>query len=216
MRMRKKKNGAARIAACADLLIQSPEENLFKSPQSVFSKERPLCLEIGCGKGDFITGMSIANKDLNFIAMEKVPDVACLALEKAKRTEDMRENNLKFIIGDAKNLTEYLPMHCLDRIYINFCDPWPKKGHEKRRLTYKDFLQIYKNLLTPGGMLYFKTDNEELFDYSLASFEEFGLIIEWLTRNLHESEKNEYNIMTEYERNFSQKGFKICSAWVRF
>lgn len=216
MRMRKKKNGVARIAACADLLIQNPEENLFKNPQSIFSKERPLCLEIGCGKGDFIVGMSIANKDLNFIAMEKVPDVACLALEKAKKTENMRENNLKFIIGDAKNLTEYLPMRCLDRIYINFCDPWPKKGHEKRRLTYKDFLQIYKNLLTPGGMLYFKTDNEQLFDYSLTSFKEFGLVIEWSTRNLHESEKNEYNIMTEYERNFSQKGFKICSAWVRF
>ncbi len=216
MRMRKKKNGESRIAACADLLIEYPGEQSQYNPQELFLNEKPLCLEIGCGKGDFATGMSAAHRDINFIAMEKMADVACAALEKAKKTEDKRDNNLKFIIGDAKNLPLYLPPHCLDRIYINFCDPWPKKGHEKRRLTYKSFLQIYKDLLKPQGMLYFKTDNEGLFDYSLVSFEEFGLNIEWSTRDLHESEKNEQNITTEYERNFSQKGFKICSAWVRF
>jgi len=213
--MRKKKHGAERIGACGDLIVQNPTE-LLENPQAVFAINRPLYLEIGCGKGNFITGMSIAHGDFNFIAMEKIADVACLALEKAKRTESERNDNLKFIIGDAKNLPFYFPLHCLDGIYINFCDPWPKCGHEKRRLTYKSFLQIYKDLLKPEGMLYFKTDNAGLFDYSLTSFEEFGLKIEWFTRNLHESEKNDENIMTEYERNFSQKGVNINSAWVKF
>ena len=148
--------------------------------------------------------------------MEKIADVVCLALEKAEAARETREDNLRFIIGDAKNLPEYFPEHSVECIYLNFSDPWPKAGHAKRRLTYRTFLEIYKKLLCEGGILKLKTDNVGLFDFSLEEFEAFGMEIFWQTRDLHASEKNPENIMTEYEKNFSQKGIKICSAWVRF
>ena len=97
---------------------------------------------------------------------------------------------------------------------MNFSDPWPKAGHAKRRLTHRSFLEIYKNLLKEDGILRFKTDNVGLFDFSLEEFEAFGGKILWQTRDLHASEKNADNVMTEYEKNFSEKGFSICSAWV--
>ncbi len=215
MRMRKKKHGAERIEAVSHLLIV-PDEEFAHEPQSAFAERRPLHLEIGCGKGNFAVGMSAIHHDVNFIAMEKIADVACLALEKAERAKEDRPDNLRFIIGDAKNLTEYFPEHSVDCIYLNFSDPWPKAGHAKRRLTYKSFLEIYKKLLKDGGMLKLKTDNMGLFDFSLESFEEFGLEIVWQTRDLHNSEKNEGNVMTEYEKNFSEKGQPIYSAHVRF
>ena len=215
MRMRKKKHGAERIEACSHLLIR-PDESFKQDPQSAFSKARPLHLEIGCGKGNFAVGMSAQNKTVNFIAMEKIADVACLALEKAEAARDTRDDNLRFIIGDAKNLTEYFPEHSIDCIYLNFSDPWPKAGHAKRRLTYKSFLEIYKKLLKEGGILKLKTDNVGLFDFSLEEFEAFGLKIEWQSRDLHNSEYNEGNVMTEYEKNFSDKGQPIYSAHVRF
>ncbi|MBE6553420.1 MAG: tRNA (guanosine(46)-N7)-methyltransferase TrmB [Ruminococcaceae bacterium] len=215
MRMRRKKHGAERIAACSEILIKIPE-NLPTDPNGFFSVNRPLHLEIGCGKGDFAVGMAAKYSDTNFIAMERVPDVACLALEKAMRASDNRNDNLRFIIGDAKNLTEWFPAHAIDCIYLNFSDPWPKKGYAKRRLTHKGFLELYRTLLVPNGLLRLKTDNEGLFDFSLEQFAECGLTVEWQTRDLHHSEKNDENIMTEYERNFSQKGQVIYSAWVRF
>lgn len=215
MRMRKKKHGAERIEACSHLLIR-PDETFFADPESAFSESRPLHLEIGCGKGNFAVGMSALHRDINFIAMEKIADVACLALEKAEAARDMRNDNLRFIIGDAKDLTEYFPEHCLDCIYLNFSDPWPKSGHAKRRLTYRSFLEIYKRLLKDGGTLKLKTDNEGLFDFSLEEFEGFGARIEWMTRDLHASEMNDGNVMTEYEKNFSDKGQPIYSAHVRF
>ena len=203
MRMRKKKHGAERIEACSHLLI-TPNEEFKADVQSAFSEKRPIHLEIGCGKGNFAVGMSAQHHDVNFIAMEKIADVACLALEKAEKAKEDRVDNLRFIIGDAKN------------IYLNFSDPWPKAGHAKRRLTYKTFLEIYKTLLKEGGMLKLKTDNEGLFDFSLEEFEAFGLKFEFVTRNLHNSEMNEGNVMTEYEKNFSDKGQPIYSAHVRF
>ena len=215
MRMRKKKHGAERIEACSHLLIK-PDESFKQDPQSVFSKTRPIHLEIGCGKGNFDVGMSAQNRDVNFIAMEKIADVACLALEKAEAAKDTRDDNLRFIIGDAKNLPEYFPEHSIDCIYLNFSDPWPKAGHAKRRLTYRTFLEIYKKLLKEGGILKLKTDNVGLFDFSLEEFEAFGLKIEWQSRDLHNSEYNEGNVMTEYEKNFSDKGQPIYSAHVRF
>lgn len=215
MRMRKKKHGAERIEACSHLLIVPGEE--FKAdPQSAFTEKRPIHLEIGCGKGNFAVGMSALHTDVNFIAMEKISDVACLALEKAEAARETRCDNLRFIIGDAKNLIEYFPEHSIDCIYLNFSDPWPKSGHAKRRLTYKSFLEIYKKLLKKGGLLCLKTDNVGLFDFSLEEFEAFGLEFEFVTRDLHNSEMNEGNVMTEYEKNFSDKGQPIYSAHVRF
>ena len=215
MRVRKKKNGAARIAACSDLLIENVEL-LKEDPQYAFGEKRPLYIEIGCGKGNFACGQAAANREVNFIAMEKVADVACLALEKAKSRADERPDNLRFIIGDAKNLSEWFPDSCADGIYLNFSDPWPKAGHAKRRLTYRTFLELYRKLLKDGGALVLKTDNVGLFDFSLEEFEACGLEVEWFTRDLHNSEYNEGNVMTEYEANFSSQGFPICSAKVIF
>ena len=216
MRMRKKKHGEERILACAELLIQDPTV-LKGDPAAAFSdKSRKLCLEIGCGKGNFAVGMAEKNADCNFIAMERVRDVCCLALEKAMAQKETRPDNLRFIIGDADNLEEWFPEHCLDVLYLNFSDPWPKAGHAKRRLTHRKYLAKYKKLLKEGGLLIFKTDNVGLFDFSIEEFAEFGLKIEWMTRDLHNSERAEGNVMTEYEKNFSEKGFTINSAIVRF
>lgn len=217
MRVRKKKHGSERILACSRFLIEDPH-SLMDDPTSAFTKKRPIHLEIGCGKGSFAVGLSTARQDINLIAMEKISDVAVTALERTALTENERDDNLRFIIGDAKFLPEYFPAHSIDTIYINFCDPWPKKGHAKRRLTHRGFLEIYRGLLRDGGMLIFKTDNEGLFDFSMEEFEASGLQIVWHTKNLH-AEENEIaknNIMTEYERNFSAKGFNICSAHVKF
>ena len=214
MRMRKKKHGAERIAACAEILIEQPAQTV--DPQIYFSEKRPIHLEIGCGKGDFAVGMSAKNPDQNWIAMERVADVACLALEKAMRAKDSRPDNLRFLIGDARNASDWFLPHSVDCIYLNFSDPWPKKGYAKRRLTYQSFLEQYRNLLKEGGLLRLKTDNEGLFLFSLEQFELCGLTVEWKTNDLHASEKAEGNIMTEYERNFSEKGQPIYSAWVRF
>ena len=229
MRMRRKKHGAERIAACSEILITPPaaperanEENtapqdpIAVDPQVYFPTARPIHLEIGCGKGDFAVGMAAQNPDCNFIAMERVPDVACLALEKAMAQKESRPDNLRFLIGDAKNVAEWFLPHSVDCLYLNFSDPWPKKGYAKRRLTHQGFLELYRTILRPGGLLRLKTDNEGLFDFSLEQFALCGLTVEWQTRDLHASEKAEGNVMTEYERNFSQKGQVIYSAWVRF
>ena len=214
--MRKKKHGEERISACAELLIADPSV-LKNDPAAPFSdKEKKLCLEIGCGKGNFAVGTAAKDTDCNLIAMEKVPDVCCLALEKAMACREDRPDNLRFIIGNADNLEEWFPERCLDVIYLNFSDPWPKAGHAKRRLTHRNYLAKYKKLLKDGGLLIFKTDNVGLFDFSLEEFEEFGCKIEWMTRDLHNSERAEGNVMTEYEKNFSEKGFTINSAIVRF
>ncbi len=216
MRMRKKKHGAERIAACSELLITDPSV-LMQDPTAPFSdKTKELCLEIGCGKGSFAVGMAEKHHECNLIAMEKVPDVCCAALEKAMACRESRPDNLRFIIGNADNLNEWFPENCIDRIYLNFSDPWPKAGHAKRRLTHRIFLERYKRILKEGGELVFKTDNVGLFDFSLESFAEFGLEIVWQTRDLHNSERAEKNVMTEYEKNFSEKGFTINSAIVRF
>ena len=200
MRMRKKKHGEERINACAELRICEPSD-MLSGFDKIFPKDQPLHMEIGCGKGKFACDMSKKYPAINFIAVEKVPDVCCVALEKAMSQKDERQSdNLRFIIGDAKTLAETVPEHSLDCIYLNFSDPWPKKGHAKRRLTYRNFLDIYK----------------KLFDFSLEEFEAVGATILWQTRDLHSSEKNTDNVMTEYEKNFSEKGFSICSAWVKF
>ena len=216
MRMRKKKHGAERIAACSELLIENIER-LKDGFDGIFPESRPVHMEIGCGKGNFASGMAAKHQDVNFVAVEKVSDVCCIALEKAKaRTEERPNDNLRFIIGDAKNLAENVKPHSLDCIYLNFSDPWPKSGHAKRRLTHRGFLEIYKNLLKSGGILKLKTDNVGLFDFSLEEFEAFGAEILWHTRDLHSTPENADNVMTEYEKNFSDKGTPICSAWVKF
>ena len=211
MRMRKKKNGEQRISNCSQFLAPEKEE-IFKNPSSPFKNELPVCLEIGCGKGGFICELARLHPEYNFYAMEKVRDCMVLALEKAAAKEEGLIDNLRFIIGDADTLREYFPAGSLDKIYLNFSDPWPKKGHAKRRLTHLSKLAIYKDLLRDGGELRLKTDNDGLFEFSLEQFAEAGFEILWQTSDLHASEYNEGNVMTEYERAFSEKGKNINAA----
>ena len=219
MRMRKKKHGAERIAACAEYLISdvAPLSTLGSNQTAIFPAVRPLHMEIGCGKGSFAVGMAAANPDVNFIAVEKISDVACCALEKAKATaEDRPGDNLRFLIGDAQFLADWVEPHSVSRIYLNFSDPWPKKGYAKRRLTHRNFLALYKNILVEGGELYLKTDNEGLFDFSMEEFEAMGLNILFSSRDFHKTPEAEGNIMTEYEANFSSQGMPIYCARVKF
>lgn len=164
-----------------------------------------LHMEIGCGKGRFITSLALKNPDINYIAAEMIKNVIVLAAEKA---QEMEIKNIRFSKGDVKCLAEKLPEGCVDRIYLNFSDPWPKKSHEKRRLTHKNFLEIYKKILSENGEIHFKTDNRELFDFSLESFTENGWELSEVTNDLHNSDF-EGNIMTEYEERFSAMGVPI-------
>lgn len=207
MRMRKKKHRDERLSACSDLMIRSREDILNIERISDGEKlKAPIHLEIGCGKGSFIVGCAESAPQINYIAMEKVTDVVILAAEKIKSSEI---ENVHFINGDAKNIPEYLRKGEVSRIYLNFSDPWPKSGHYKRRLTYKDFLEIYKSVLTDDGEIFFKTDNRQLFDFSLEQFEACGFKLRNVTYDLHASPYNSQNIVTEYETIFSEKGFKI-------
>lgn len=216
MRMRKKKHGAERIEACSDLIIQNTavsDEAVLDIFKRDTNAQNPLWLEIGCGKGDFVCQMAERYPESNFIALERIADVAMLAMEKCKGRE---LTNVRFIVGNIAKLWDVFADHSVDRIYLNFSDPWPKAGHAKRRLTYRDFLEQYKRILKPGGAIFFKTDNRGLFDFSLEEFRECGFRLENLTYDLHNSEFNADNIQTEYERNFSAKGFAInrVEAWL--
>ena len=217
MRMRKKKHSAERIDACAGLLVKDPL-SFGGNAAAVFAEKKPLYLEIGCGKGDFAVGLSRKFPDVNIIALERVPDVAMFALEKAKAAldEGSRPDNLRFIIGNAEYLYDWFAPSTFDRIHINFCDPWPQKGYHKRRLTAPAFLDMYARLLVPGGELHFKTDNEDLFDWSVETFRTYGLGELFYTRDLHNSDKKDDNIVTEYEKHFSDMGMNIYSAHERF
>ena len=205
MRMRRKKHREERMEACSELLI--PDILEYKNDiKSVFADSKPLYIEIGCGKGKFITETATNNPDVNFIAIEKISDVIVLALEKVKAAG---LTNVKFVRGDANLLGEFETESKCDRIYINFCDPWKKSGYAKRRLTHANFLEKYKGILKPGGEIHFKTDNRGLFDFSLEEFKEFGMRMEKLTFDLHNSEYMDGNVMTEYEKRFSSLGVPI-------
>ena len=209
MRMRKKKHSAERIGACAELLIQDPL-SFGGNAAAVFADKKPLLLEIGCGKGDFAVGLSAKFPEYNIIALERVPDVAMFALEKAMATRDNRLDNLRFIIGNAEYLYDWFAPSTFDRVYINFCDPWPKARHAKRRLPSRQFLQRFKLILKDDGVIEFKTDNNDLFDFALEEIEPGGFVAAAVTRDLHNDEKmNEGNIMTEYEEKFSSRGNNI-------
>ena len=214
MRMRKKKHSAERIAACSEYLIDT---SLLSGadPSLFFPEKRQTALEIGCGKGDFAVGLSSANPGLNLIAVERVPDVAMFALEKAAATAEERPDNLRFIIGNAEYLCDWFAPHTFSRIFLNFSDPWPRKGEHKRRLTAPGFLRNYSKLLVPDGTLSFKTDNRDLFEWTVERFADFSLPVEEITRDLHSSEYAAGNIMTEYERRFVGLGVPICYVKVR-
>ena len=186
--------------------IQQPEQMKGKWHE-VFQNDHPIHIEVGMGKGQFIIEMARRNPEVNYIGIEKYSSVLVRAVEKL---EDFEQDNLRLIRMDAENIEEVFDKDEVDRIYLNFSDPWPKDRHAKRRLTSTRFLERYDNILTPEGRVMFKTDNKDLFDFSLEQVEEAGWILENHTYDLHHSEYNEGNVMTEYEEKFSAKGNPIC------
>ncbi len=207
MRMRKKKHGEERLERCKEYLYIHDGEALRDPSLQVFGRKAPVYLEIGAGKGGFAVEMTKVNEQVTYFAMERVTDCVVLAAERAK-SEGVGDR-LRFMIDNADNLTRIFAPGTVDAIFLNFSDPWTKKGYAKRRLTHARYLAVYMQLLKDGGILRFKTDNTELFDFSLEQLEEVGLRTEKLTRDLHESEWNEDNVVTEYEAAFSAQGVKI-------
>ena len=178
----------------------------------VFGREAPLYVELGTGKGDFISQMAEREPDVNFIGIEAQQDVLYAA---AKKVAAMELENVRLLVFDINEIERIFAPGEVDRFFINFCDPWPKKRHYKRRLTYVGFLEKDRKLLKAGGELHFKTDNRPLFDFSLKQFEEAQLSVRDVSFDLH-AEARPDNIMTEYERKFSGFGEKINRCEVVF
>lgn len=213
MRIRKKKWAEPELSVC-DFYVKNPEEYAGKWMQA-FKKEQPLYLEIGCGKGGFAGQLALKNPDKNIIALDIKVDMLGVGrrtivklFEDAGKTQDDITNLLlvkynvemldKIITADDK----------IDRLFINFCNPWPRAKHKKRRLTYYKKLEMYKTFLKSDSEIRFKTDDDGLFDESLEYFEQSGYEILYLTRDLHASDVTD-NIETEHEKMFSEEGIKI-------
>lgn len=173
----------------------------------LFGNEQPIHIEVGMGKGRFIMEMARRNLDINYVGIERYSSVLLRAVEKLEGDE---AGNLRFLWLDAGELTEIFAPGEVSKIYLNFSDPWPKERHAKRRLTSPRFMGVYDQILRQNGRVEFKTDNRVLFDYSLESIPEAGWEIESHTFDLHHSEMNEGNVMTEYEEKFSREGNPIC------
>lgn len=211
MRVRKKKNCAERLDKCSSVLITG---DIPKGKwNSVFGNDNPIHLEIGCGKGDFVVGMARMYPDINFIALEKCADVLVIAAEKVVESG---LTNIRLMCGDADFLFDMAEPGEVKRIYINFCDPWHKNKHAKRRLTYRAFLHKYEGVLSPvHGEVHFKTDNRKLFEFSLNELCDENMKIRNITFDLHNS-GFENNVMTEYEKQFTEKGMPIYRLEILF
>ena len=203
MRLRKVKGAAETIAAHPNIVVQN-EKELKGNWQSVFEKEQPLYIEVGMGKGQFVIGMAQKNPHLNFIGIEKFDSVMVRALEKVIEAGELP--NLKLL---KIELTEIFEENEVAGVYLNFSDPWPKPRHAKRRLTHENFLKLYQTIMKEDGAIRFKTDNRLLFEYSLASLSQYGMILQDVALDLHKREDLEWNVMTEYEQKFSAKGQPI-------
>lgn len=208
VRMRKKKNLGPRLEACASLMISDPA-SLKGQWRSLLKTER-LSLEIGCGKGKFTCGTAEANPDEGIIALERVPEAIVMAAEKSCAAG---LSNVRYVIGDAANLTDFFEEGELDRIYVNFCDPWPKKKQAKRRLVHGDFLKVYASLLSTEGEVFFKTDNRPLFDFALEEIASSPFEAQSVSYDLASS--GMANITTEYEEKFMSLGTPINRVEMR-
>ena len=205
MRLRKKPWGDNELNT-NDRFIHQPEQNKGKW-REVFGNDNPIHIEIGTGKGQFLTTISLLNPNINYIAIERQTNVIVSALKKGR--EKGVGKNIVFFVADVKELLNYFEPEEIDRIYINFCDPWPnKKKWAKRRLTHKNFLNLYEALFTNGGEVFFKTDNRLLFEFSLNEFADKGWRLHNISLDLHNSDF-EGNVKTEYEEKFSGIGMPI-------
>ena len=201
MRLRNNKN-AKSILEESNYVIKNPEDNKGKW-NKVFNNKNKLYIEIGCGKGDFIIENAKAHPENNYIAIEKYDTVLMYAVKKIE--EDIP--NLRFIRMDALDIDKVFDKE-VDLIYLNFSDPWPKNRCAKRRLTHENFLKLYDKIFKKDKTIFMKTDNMHLFEFSIESLSEYGYKLKNISLDLHNSDIEE-NFMTEYEKKFSEKGFRI-------
>ncbi|MBF0787694.1 MULTISPECIES: tRNA (guanosine(46)-N7)-methyltransferase TrmB [unclassified Streptococcus] len=211
MRVRNRKGASDMLLAYPQYVILNPEDCKGKWA-SMFGNSNPIHIEVGSGKGRFITGMAAQNPDINYIGIDIQMTVLSYALD---RVVEADLPNIKLLQVDGSSLTNYFAPAEIDRLYLNFSDPWPKKRHEKRRLTYKNFLDNYKEILPEKGEIHFKTDNRGLFEYSLVSFSQYGMTLNGVWLDLHASDMED-NVMTEYEEKFSNKGQVIYRVEAAF
>ncbi|MEQ9764113.1 tRNA (guanosine(46)-N7)-methyltransferase TrmB [Streptococcus jiangjianxini] len=211
MRVRKRKGAEDYLENHPQHVLLNPEDAKGKWHQ-VFGNDNPIHIEVGSGKGAFITGMALQNPDINYVGIDIQVSVLSYALDKVIESQ---APNVRLLRVDGSSLTNYFEDGEVALMYLNFSDPWPKTKHEKRRLTYKTFLDTYKQILPEHGEIHFKTDNRGLFEYSLASFSQYGMTLKQIWLDLHASDY-EGNVMTEYERKFSSKGQVIYRVEAQF
>ncbi|MEO2078514.1 MAG: tRNA (guanosine(46)-N7)-methyltransferase TrmB [Bacillus sp. (in: firmicutes)] len=211
MRLRHKPWAKDKIDQNPQYVVANPEMQKGNW-HNVFEKNQPLHIEVGTGKGQFLIGMAKANPDINYIGIELYDSVIVAALDRLIEAE---LPNLKLLNVNAAELDKYFAKNDVERVYLNFSDPWPKSRHEKRRLTYKNFLKLYEDILVDGGEIHFKTDNQGLFEYSLMSFSAYGLLLKYVSLDFHKS-GYEGNVMTEYEQKFSERGQRIYRSEVKY
>lgn len=211
MRLRHKPWAKDKIDQNPQYVVANPEMQKGNW-HNVFEKNQPLHIEVGTGKGQFLIGMAKANPDINYIGIELYDSVIVAALDRLIEAE---LPNLKLLNVNAAELDKYFAKNDVERVYLNFSDPWPKSRHEKRRLTYKNFLKLYEDILVDGGEIHFKTDNQGLFEYSLMSFSDYGLLLKYVSLDFHKS-GYEGNVMTEYEQKFSERGQLIYRSEVKY
>ena len=215
MRMRKKKNLEQRLAACTDVLVpiqyadrhfDAPvEENLLLDLAALFGNDHPVHLEIGCGKGGFVTQAARENPQINFLAVEKTANVLVCGCE-AVQAQGL--SNVRFLKLSAEYLWRYLPAQSIARLYLNFSCPFPKEKYRNHRLTAPRFLRIYKQILAPGAEIWQKTDNMHFFEFSIENLSKNGFALQNISLDLHRS-GFAGNIVTEYERRFAEQGMPI-------
>lgn len=208
MRLRNIK-GADEVVGKSPYVIQDTKNHQGKF-HDIFGNDNPIHIEIGMGKGKFILQMALLHPEINYIGIERYTSVLLRAIQKVEATEQKPEN-LKFMCIDAKEIDEIFGKEEIDRIYLNFSDPWPKDRHAKRRLPSREFLKRYEEILKKEGNLEFKTDNRGLFDFAVSELDEAGWKADVITYDLHHDEElNKGNVMTEYEEKFSSIGNPIC------
>ena len=207
--------GARDVIADTDFCIKQPERFKGKWADEIFHNTNPIHVEIGMGKGKFIMELAQKNPDINYIGIEKFSSVLLRGIQKMESMDEPLKN-LVFIRFDADYIVNIFGPSEIDKIYLNFSDPWPKDRHAKRRLPSKEFIARYKQFLIPGHTVEFKTDNIDLFNFALEQIPEAGAELVSCTFDLHNDPVlNEGNIMTEYEERFSSQGNKICKYIIK-
>jgi tRNA (guanine-N7-)-methyltransferase len=206
--MRLRNVPGAREVMVENKYVYTEPEGMAGTWAEVFGSRHELHIEIGMGKGRFISTLAQMNPDINYVGIEKYSSVLLRAVEKQNELEC---ENLRFIRMDAENICDVFGESEVDRIYLNFSDPWPKDRHAKRRLTSRQFFERYNRILKKDGRVEFKTDNRALFDFSVEEVREAGWNLDVCTYDLHaDARLNEGNVMTEYEERFSAQGNPIC------